>query len=208
MKSASKGIVLLGLFFLILGTVWLKVIYIRAKAGLPAGHNALIPQGSPAVAYRELKTDMQETLSRQSVIDRYASHRRDKTYVKLFWIIALVEVICSFLYIFAGIALLRLYHAGRLAVFLTLYFDVLFKSMVMVYMNYYALPLENVLQGQNILYSYFLPHPSWLSTFSTYVTGLGFYQPKGALFLFIYLVYLFGIFYFLTQPSIKKQFAK
>ena len=210
MSNRSPFIVVLGVFFLAVGVLWLQVIYTRARSTLPAKERAFL------AAYKELRADIRETLERPSVMDHYIIETRSpsqpdplarpaKIYIKSFWIIVLVEVFCCFLYIFAGISLLRLYPFSRFLVFLALYFDALFKGMVMTYMNVYAIPLESVLGSRNILYSYFLSPDQWSSTFSLYVTGLRFYQLKGALFLFVYLVYLFIIFYFFTRPHIKRQ---
>jgi hypothetical protein len=207
MKITSKSIIFAGLFFLMFGVLWLTVIYNRAKAALPEEKKSIISE-SPVATYHEMK----ETLQQPSKIDRYVkkslSAKPRKSYITLFWIVAAVEVVCCFLYIFSGIAVLRLYPFSRFLVFLALYFDVLLKGMAMTYMNAYALPLAKALNGNNILSSYFLAQPSWSSTFSMYVTGLGFYQTNGALFLFVYLVYLFIVFYFFTRPKIKEQFKR
>ena len=217
MKKISKGLVLSGVFFLTMGILWLGVIYERAKAILPTEKRSIVQPKFPAASYRELTAEMKQTLERPSAIDRYIAETQppppsgpDKSYIKLFWIIAIVEVVCCFLYIFSGFALLRLYSSARFLVFLTLYFDIFHKGMVITYMNYFAIPLEPALRGTNIFYSYYFPKSlaAPLGTLSTYLTGLGFFQPQGALFLFIYLVYLFICFYFFTRPQVKEQFAK
>jgi len=214
MKEISKGVAFAGISFLTLGMIWLGVIYVRAKSFLPQEERKIIKLQSPAASYQELKTEMKATLEAPSVIDHYIESKAepakpDKTYLKMFWIIAGVEVVCCFLYIFLGISLLRVYPFARFLVFLTLYCDILLKSMVVTYMNNWAIPLEKVLQGQNVLYSYFSPPQSyWSAKFSTYLTGSEFYEPQGPLFLFIYLIYLFSCFYFFTRPDIKQQLAK
>ena len=216
MRRISKGVIFAGLFFLSLGVLWLGVIYKRAKAALPAEQQAIFQSQSPAVTYQELKTEMKTALARPSVIDRYvketpvqSSQPPPKMYLKMFWLISVVEVVCCFLYILSGIFLLRLYPLARWCVFLTLYVDILFKGMMVTYMSYWAIPLESALRGKNILDSYFLSRLSGISAgLSSCVTGLKFYQPEGALFLFIYLVYLFANFYFFTRSSIKKQFIQ
>ena len=206
---------------------WVKIIYTRAQAVLPPEQKSIVKYSSPASSYIELKNEMDIAITRPSVIDQYVVSANpptdmpdrtpgaspdaapaEKLYLKMFWLLVCLEVVCSSFYILAGVSVLRLYPGARLMVFLTLYLDILLKGMVITYMKHWAIPLESGLKGTNILVSYFSPGVSWQSSLSAYLTGIKLDQPQGALFLFVYLVYLFVCFYFFTRPAIKQQFTR
>ncbi|MDP2653601.1 MAG: hypothetical protein Q8Q08_06160 [Candidatus Omnitrophota bacterium] len=200
-----------GIFFFALGLVWLSVIYRRVEPFLPGAHRDARP-ASVVQDYRTLPEEMSETLQRTTAIDRVVAAQGDtpsshKPYVTQFWGLAVVELLCCFVYVFCGVAVLRGYPFARWGVLVTGYLDFVYKMMVVVYMEQWAIPIQRGI-GQNILGGYYAPDMRLDSQISLYLSGLKAYQPDGAIYVFIYLSYLFLVFYVFTRAEVKNHFEK
>lgn len=185
MRRKSRGVSFLAWFFLLSGILWLVTIYSRCHV------IALRTRGGGISDYNFVRTAKMLTACSSNV---------QPSDLVLFWALAALEMMCSFLYIISGFALLRRYKFGFRMSRSALWADLFFKSLTAAYMFAIAVPLQNALRNkQNILLTYFTPDRSGFSDFSTFFSGLRFYYPEVNFSLIVYLIYFLFTYLFIKQ---------
>ncbi|MCR4337793.1 MAG: hypothetical protein NUV91_08325 [Candidatus Omnitrophica bacterium] len=208
MKTKSKGITFLGILFCLIGILWLGLIYQRGEPFVPKKKNYWVEHPPTVSDYRELKKEMRQTLQEvqhPSVLPRKPYLRSSD--VMSFWMLVSLELICSFLYILAGISLLRGHVLGRWTAITAIYCDIIFKVLIWIYVAYFMTTIPSMGQ-ENVVFSYFLSAKNGWACLASFLTGLKIYQPSGGIYLFTYLAYIFGCFHFLTRPKAREHFLK
>lgn len=187
MKRNPRGVRALACFFFLLGVLWLVTIYSRCQVislrtgGLSSG----------TTGYHFIKTAGMFTGCSSGVLP---------SSLLFFWALAALEMMCSFLYMISGFALLRGYkfcfRLGRSALWL----DLFFKASTAAYMFGIAVPLQNALKNkQNVLLNYFTPDRSVFSDSSAFFSGLRFYYPALNFSLIIFFMYFLFTYIFVKQ---------
>lgn len=187
MKQKSWAVRFLAWFLLLWGLVWLVTIYSRCQV------IALRTEaGTRGVSgYNFIRTAKMFT---------GCSSNTRSSHMLLFWALAALEMMSSFLYLISGFALLRRYPLGFRMGRTALWADLFFKVSTAAYMFGIAVPLQNVLRGkQNILLNYFTPDRSVFSDFSTFFSGLRLYYPAVNFSLAVYLMYFVSTYLFIKQ---------
>ena len=146
---------MIGVLFFIIGLFWIFIIYQRSIIFLPEIKN---PSSMHSVhSVRRIKVEIKQILKENPVIKTKLSSEKREFYIIYFWIIILIELICSFTYLILGFTLMREYMFSHLIMIHTLFLDVLFKILVLFYHNNIAVELQKIFKSKNILISYFIP---------------------------------------------------
>ncbi|MDP8212831.1 MAG: hypothetical protein P9X22_06035 [Candidatus Zapsychrus exili] len=206
MAKKSKGIIVLGVLLILLGTFWLSLIYQRGKSFIPKEKQPYFKEyGVKAIDYVALGNEMKEILAESKRSSAVNVPTLDRKAIIVFWIIVCFELICAFLYLGSGISLLRFHSLARGFTIFTLLFDSFLKCAAVVYQSY-ILELLGQSVSKNIVFNYFAPTNGFMSKVSAYLTGVGFVQKDSLIYILSYLFCLFLCFYFLTRKSVIKQF--
>lgn len=208
MKKKPTGIVFCGILFLAIGLIWLSSIYQRSvwyqASKLTAKKSYAQVYRSAAGQSQRLKQVMVTSRRQPLPVERFMP----KVYIIHFWMIACLELVCSLLYILAGVGLLRRYHFACPFVFYTLLGDLLLKMLVVSYHVYILLPLQKLFNTANLIFVYFKPNTTIVSQISVYLTGLKFLQPDFLAYALTYVLYVVSVWYYFTRPAIKAQFKR
>ena len=205
MKTKSIGVNLFGLFFLILGLLWLNTIYQRSRI-LVSLKKVDITVKEPKITaadYQSLDKHMKSVFKGTSSDKNLAA-----VYINTFRTIAIAELICSLSYIVTGIALFRVYRFGRLLVFLTILLDVLLKVLIVTYHNFILLPIQNYYKTTNILQFYFKPIMGKFSQLSDYLSGFKLIQSDYLPYAILFSLYVVGTLTFFSRPGVVHHFSK
>ena len=190
MKRNSWVVDFLAWFFLFLGILWLVTIYSRCRVV------ALRSPCRVSGAYRLSEYNFIRTAKTVAA----KSPGIQSSDLLAFWMLAAMEMMCSFLYIISGFALLRRYKFGFRMSRSALWADLAFKILTAAYMFGIAVPLEGALKNnQNLLLNYFTPARSALSDCSAFFSGLRFYYPAVNFSVVVYFMYFLCVYIFVKQ---------
>ena len=209
MKKKTRGIVLWGISFLVLGMLWTTTIYVRC--------GTLLGWWQKPAAPSSVVVQQEEPESPETIIRRFRSPHAKEYHIVFFWVLVFFELACGVAFFVCGVALIRRYLFARMAILCTLYLDIFFKMLAAWYMHYCAFPLEYLTENRNILHAYYFPDRSFWSEFSGYLSGLkmfsidlsaGALQLGGVIYMVLYIAGVFACFYYFTSNDVVKQFVK
>jgi len=180
-----------GLILLCFGVFWLGSIVKRCEViyPRPAKVSVSVSPAAAATAAPEIK---QYRLS-----PHFKQH-----HAVLLWVLVVLEIVIAFVYAVAGYSLLRRFVFAVPLALAVLAADALFKSAVLVYMQFAAIPLAKLIGSGNILTAYFLADKGFYKQFSAFTSGLMIYLP-GVVLEVIYLVTLAGLVWILRGLKLK-----
>ena len=192
--SSSVGMIrAIAGFFIVLGVVWFVLIQARC--------NEISPRPTLTKATSNVGASSGSTEKEVKMIR--SPYAKDYHFI-LFWAIAGIEVFVALFYILAGIFLLKRYSLGPFVVAGVLTLDVVFKLLVIFYMQFCAIPLSHLTKNANVLQLYFMPSDKIHAGFSSIASGLQIFLPAGIIFLGVYILYFGFCFLFFNRPEIKK----
>jgi len=193
MKSPAVVLKVLGIFFIVLGTVWFSFIKARCI------------EISPRPALSKATMVVSGTVSNQppKIRSPYATIYHDYT----FWAIAIIEVFTAIAYGLAGIFLLRSFVLTKYLVALALGLHIILMIIVIAFMKVGAIPLSDVTHNPNMLQLYFLPSERIHNIFSVFVTGFRFYLPGGPFYMVGVVLYFYLCYFVLSRPEVKSYLA-
>jgi len=193
-RKISGPAVFLGIFFLLVGISWMSVIGVRCRKQMPEKEK----KTGYAQIY-ERHYDRVTTLLSPLPVKRYMP----KAYIIHFWTIVYWEFLCALLYALGGLFLLRAYSIACHFAFFALTADMALKALIASYQYFIILPLREVFQKSNIMFTYFMPDRSLTSEISFYLTGIKLAQPGALWYGLIYAVII--VFCYAAVFKLKKN---
>jgi hypothetical protein len=130
-----------------------------------------------------------------------------KSVVRFFWILVVLEMITAGFYIVSGWMLYRLSPPGRGWALLTLMADMLFKVLVGYYYRFVAKPLETSLPQHHMI-AYYANTAEGPGHWAGYFSGIRFVQSGGHGVLLGYVLFMGVSYYLLTSPAFIHLFQR
>ena len=199
MAKRSFGITLFGIFFLMLGLLWIFLIYQRMIADL-SHQNGIYVSG-------ERMDAVQGIIPQKACPDIFKGTSSANTQLSrtgrvcVFGLLG-VEILCAFSYFMSGLSLVRNYPLGRGMVITTMFFDIGLKGLVVLCYRYLESFASPIMIQRDVFINYFIRDEVLSAPFANYVLGLKLIQPDFIYYAAIYGAYVFIVFFFFTRSKV------